>query len=140
MKAAARVLLATALLASGSEGFGGGVRVENLQFASRGETLRGSLALPDGAIRAGIVFVHGAGKQTRDLDMARRFAAQGIAALVYDKRGVGESGGEYEADRNVSEQNLALLAEDARAALRRLATHRELAGRPVGYAGFSQGG
>jgi uncharacterized protein len=129
-----------ALLCFSFECFGAGARTEEVEFANHGATLRGSIVLPAGEVHAGLVFIHGSGKQARDLDLAGKFAAQGIAALVYDKRGAGKSGGEYEADQNVSEKNLLLLANDARAALRRLATHPALVGKRVGFAGISQAG
>jgi hypothetical protein len=40
-------------------------------------------------------------------------------ALVYDKRGAGKSGGEYEGEQSVSEKNIALLADDAISALKK---------------------
>jgi pimeloyl-ACP methyl ester carboxylesterase len=87
-----------------------------------------------------VVFIHGSGKQERNLHWAKRFAEAGIAALVYDKRGAGKSGGAYEADQSVGEKNLVLLADDAAAALRRLAQHPALKNRQVGFAGISQAG
>ena len=66
-----------------------------------------------GDIHSAVVFVHGSGKQTRNLYWAERFAASGIAALVYDKRDAGKSGGKYESKQSVSEKNLNLLAQDA---------------------------
>ena len=91
-------------------------------------------------IHSAVVFIHGSGKQTRNLEWARRFAADGIAALVYDKRGAGQSGGDYEGNQSVSEANLSLLADDASSALRRLSTHPSLKGVPAGFAGISQAG
>jgi uncharacterized protein len=117
------------------------VDLTEVRFTSHGVVLSGSIVLPAGAEpRAGIVFVHGSGKQSRDLDLGRQFARQGIAALVYDKRGAGRSGGEYEAKQPVSEKNLALLADDAAAALRALAANPRLRGKPLGLAGISQAG
>lgn len=116
------------------------VRVEEVEFASTGVTLSGSIVLPAGEIHAAVVFIHGSGKQIRSLHWGERFARDGIAALVYDKRGAGRSGGEYEGDQSVSEKNLLLLADDAAAALDRLAAHPKLKGKPVGFAGISQAG
>ncbi len=62
-------------------------------------------------MRAAVVFIHGSGKQTRNMGWAERFAQEGIAALVYDKRGAGKSGGEYEGEQSVSEKNIALLMD-----------------------------
>ena len=96
----------------------GDLRVEEVEFVSHGAKLSGSLVLPrDGQIRAAVVFIHGSGKQTRNMTWAGRFASEGIAALVYDKRGVGKSGGEYEGEQSVSEKNIALLADDSVSAL-----------------------
>lgn len=89
---------------------------------------------------AAVVFIHGSGPQTRDLHWAKRFASEGIAALVYDKRGVGNSGGEYEQNQNVSEKNISLLADDAVAALKRLSAHGALKSTPLGFAASAKPG
>lgn len=115
-------------------------RVEEVRFTSHGVELSGSIVLPAGRPHAGVVFVHGSGPQTRNMEWADRFAAAGIAALVYDKRGAGRSGGTYEAQQNVSEKNLTLLADDARAALAALARHPATKGVPLGLTGLSQAG
>jgi pimeloyl-ACP methyl ester carboxylesterase len=114
---------------------------EAVEFVSHGVTLSGTLVIPkDQEVRAAVVFIHGSGKQTRNLELATRFADAGIAALVYDKRGAGKSGGEYESQQSVSEQNILLLADDAVAALDALARHASLKGIPIGLAGISQAG
>ncbi|HEV7214865.1 MAG TPA: alpha/beta hydrolase, partial [Chloroflexota bacterium] len=112
------------------------LRVVDAHFVSHGVRLVGRLVLPAGDARVPIVvLVHGA-----EHDSARRFyalqrllPAQGVGAFVYDKRGTGDSGGNYT-------QDFELLADDAIAAMheaRRLAGRR--AGR-IGYQGGSQGG
>jgi pimeloyl-ACP methyl ester carboxylesterase len=112
-----------------------------IKFVSQGVSLSGSLVLPEGQpIRAAVVFIHGSGPQTRNLRLAERLAESGIAALVYDKRGVGQSAGEYEGHQSVSEQNISLLADDAVAALNELARHAPVKGVPAGFAGISQAG
>jgi uncharacterized protein len=117
------------------------LRAEEVEFASHGATLSGSIVFPaQGGIHSAVVFIHGSGKQTRNLEWAERFAREGIAALVYDKRGAGKSGGEYESNQSVSEKNISLLADDAIAALRTLSAHSSLKGLPVGLAGISQAG
>jgi dienelactone hydrolase len=117
------------------------LRVEEVEFLSGRTRLSGSIVFPEaGSAHSAVVFIHGSGKQTRNLDLARRFAREGIAALVYDKRGAGRSGGEYEAQQSVSEKNLSLLADDANAALAALSRHPSLADVPVGFAGISQAG
>jgi pimeloyl-ACP methyl ester carboxylesterase len=134
-------LLATCLLAPAFASAAGDYPTEEVTFESHGAQLAGSIVLPQGTpIRAAVVFVHGSGKQARNLSLAEHFAREGIAALVYDKRGAGKSGGVYEANQNVSEKNISLLADDAAAALRAIARHRALKGVPLGFAGISQAG
>lgn len=123
-----------------AQGFAGTSHTEEVRFESHGATLAGSVVLPDGEIVAAIVFVHGSGKQSRNLSLAEDFAQGGIAALVYDKRGAGRSGGEYEQNQNVSEKNISLLADDALAALEVFSKQPRLKGIPVGLAGISQAG
>ncbi|MEO8062896.1 MAG: alpha/beta hydrolase [Pseudomonadota bacterium] len=116
-------------------------RVEEVEFVSHGATLSGSIVFPaNGKPHAAIVFIHGSGEQTRNLHWAERFAANGIAALVYDKRGVGKSGGQYEGNQSVSGQNISLLADDASAALNALTRNTSLRNVPLGLAGISQAG
>jgi dienelactone hydrolase len=132
-------LLLTLLM--GSSGAIAGSRSEEVEFESHGVRLSGTVVLPDQAPPiAAVVFIHGSGKQSRNVGLAERFASEGIAALVYDKRGAGKSGGEYEGNQSVSEQNLALLSDDAAAALQALASRPSLQGVPVGFAGISQAG
>lgn len=117
------------------------VRVTEVEFVSHGTRLSGSIVFPkSGKLHAALVFIHGSGEQTRDLGLAERFANSGMAALVYDKRGVGKSGGEYERKQSVSEKNISLLADDASAALSTLARHPQLEGVPLGLSGISQAG
>src|SRR5687767_11274907 len=117
------------------------VRVEEVEFSSRGANLSGSIVLPAGGEpRSAVVFIHGSGPQTRNIALASRFAREGIAALVYDKRGVGKSGGRYENNQSVGEKNISLLADDAVAALSALSSHPSLKGKPLGLAGISQAG
>jgi len=135
-----KALLALISLACSMQCLGEDLRTENVEFVSHGTTLSGSVVFPDGDVHAAVVFIHGSGKQTRNLKWAERFARDGIAALVYDKRGAGKSGGEYEGDQSVSEKNILLLADDAVAALHVLSTRPELKGAPAGFAGISQAG
>lgn len=117
------------------------IRTEEIEFISRGDRLAGSLVLPaSNGIRAAVVFVHGSGPQTRNLAWAERFAKDGIAALVYDKRGAGRSGGKYEEAQSVGERNLVLLADDAAAAVTALSRHPALKTTPLGLTGISQAG
>src|SRR5215475_15891267 len=71
---------------------------QSIHFTSKGVTLAGTLVLPKGSLRhPAVVLLHGSGPQSRDLFTARWFGAHGVAALAYDKRGVGESTGNFRA-------------------------------------------
>jgi uncharacterized protein len=80
--------------------------------------MAGTLRLPAGARGGAVALVHGSGPQTRDgpfggylRAIAELFAASGVVALSYDKRGCGESSGEWET------ASFADLAADASAAV-----------------------
>lgn len=94
-----------------------------------------SLILPPGSGPfPGVVFLHGSGPQPRDASRwaAHALAEEGIASLIFDKRGVGESAGSFEG------ATLDGLARDGIAAARFLLSQPEVAA--VGFAGHSQGG
>jgi dienelactone hydrolase len=112
-----------------------GISEETVHFASDGKTLAGTLALPEGPQPyPGVVLFHGSGPQTRDLFTARWFAAQGIAALAYDKRGVGESGGDF---RKVPFMEL---CDDGLGGMKYLKSRKEIDAKQIGVWGLSQGG
>jgi len=72
-------------------------RVEEIEFTSHRARLSGAIVFPKTReAHSAVVFVHGSGKQSRNMHWAERFASEGIVALVYDKRGAGRSGGDYE--------------------------------------------
>ena len=117
------------------------VKIVNIEFHSNGAKLSGSIVFPNNEkMHSAVVFVHGSGKQKRNLHWAKRFASNGIAALVYDKRGVGHSGGEYKSNQSVSEKNIELLSDDAVAAVKLLRRHPETSALPIGLTGISQAG
>jgi pimeloyl-ACP methyl ester carboxylesterase len=135
------ILVVTLLFIHVVRAHGESFKREDVRFTSNNVQLSGSIFLPkDKEIFAAVVFVHGSGKQTRSLFWAEKFAEKGIAALVYDKRGVGDSGGSYESERSVGEKNIGLLADDAVSALAVLSKHRALTDVPLGLAGISQAG
>jgi hypothetical protein len=111
------------------------VHEESIHFASGNLTLAGTLLLPDGTQRHPAVFIfHGSGPQGRDLSTARWFAEQGFAALTYDKRGVGESTGDFRAGPFMD------LCDDGLAAVEYLKSRRQIDPRRIGVWGLSQGG
>lgn len=99
-------------------------------------TLRCKLVLPIGrAPHPAVILVHGSGKESAvdTYYMAYLFAANGIATLVYDKRGTGGSTGDYN-------QNFHLLSDDTVAAVEWLRTRPEIDPGNIHLAGYSQGG
>jgi dienelactone hydrolase len=111
------------------------VREEPIHFASATLILAGTLILPSGRPPYPAVFLfHGSGRQARDLSTARWFAEQGFAALAYDKRGVGESTGDFRAGPFMD------LCPDGLAAVEHLKSRGEIDRRHIGVWGLSQGG
>jgi len=111
------------------------IREEAVKFASGKITLAGTLVLPEGARRSpAVVLFHGSGPQTRDLSTARWFAGQGFAALAYDKRGVGESDGDFRAVPFME------LCDDGLAGIDYLKSRSEIDAKRIGVWGLSQGG
>jgi pimeloyl-ACP methyl ester carboxylesterase len=97
--------------------------------------LAGTLVLPGGpGAHPAVVLFHGSGPQARDLFTARWFASQGIAALAYDKRGVGESTGDF---RTIPFMEL---CDDGLAAIEYLKLRKEVDTKRIGVWGLSQGG
>src|SRR5580704_18114584 len=111
------------------------VTEEAVHFVSGRIKLAGTLVLPAGShSHPAVVLFHGSGAQKRDLFTARWFAEQGIAALAYDKRGVGDSTGNF---RTVPFMDL---CDDGLAAIAYLKSRKEIDTRRIGVWGLSQGG
>ncbi|HVS02201.1 MAG TPA: alpha/beta hydrolase [Thermoanaerobaculia bacterium] len=112
--------------------------VQEVAYQHAGARLRATLLVPSGGSAAGAVMVHGSGTSDRDnlwyLQIAHAMATQGIAVLFPDKRGSGESEGEW---RTASFE---LLAGDAAAGIRALAESGSVAREAIGVVGLSQGG
>ena len=114
-------------------------RKEEIRFQNGAISLAGTLVTPLArAKHPAIVLVHGSGPQGRAdwhyRSLGDFFARHGIAALVYDKRGVGASTGDHEA------ATFDDLARDAASAVRFLAARKEIDRRRIGMLGSSQGG
>ena len=108
--------------------------------AQGGATLHGNLYTPAGASSGlATVFVHGSGPQDRNgyasiiAVSAEELAARGNTVLTFDKRGVGESSGDW------SRMSFEELGLDAVAAMQWLRNQRSI-GPHVGLAGSSQAG
>src|SRR5271168_4367041 len=111
------------------------VREEQVRFRNGDVTLGGTLFLPAGSkSHPAVVIFHGSGPQARDSFMGRWFAKLGIACLTYDKRGVGESTGDF--------QKVAFpaLVDDGLAAISLLKTRKDIDAHRIGVWGLSQGG
>ena len=113
-------------------------KVLPVSFRNGTVLLQGTLCIPRSAGRhPAVVLVHGSGAETRwgtNRYIADRLARAGIAALIYDKRGSGESGGDW---RTSSYEEL---ARDALAAVDLLDARSDIDARRVGIHGHSQGG
>ena len=113
-------------------------RLEELAIESEGVTLAGRLFLPrTPGPHPAVVLMHGGGQQRLNeapLFFAPFLARCGVAALVYDKRGTGASGGVWEA--SVFDD----FVVDAAAAVAALAGRDDIDAQQVGLIGFSQGG
>ena len=126
-----------AACANSETGVQSGFEEHRVEFHNHDVKLAGSLLLPRGKVPVpAVVFVHGAGRQTREpyREAGEYFASQGIAALIYDKRGGGQSGGAYE-----SYEPYENLVDDALAAVGDLKQRREIAPSQIGMWGLSQG-
>ena len=112
-------------------------RREEITFANGPITLEGTVLIPPGEGRhPGIVFLHGSGAEGRWASnyLAMRFVRRGFAALVFDKRGVGNSSGDWRTS------GFEELAADAAAAVEALRARPYVDASRVGIHGHSQGG
>jgi uncharacterized protein len=129
------VLTCIAIISSGAP-----QKEEEIEFTGSSITLSGTLVKPEGeGLFPAVIFVHGSGPEDRNnmLDFARAFASHGYAGLVYDKRGVGKSGG----DRNsVQYYSFNDLSDDAVGAVEFLSKRNDINSKRIGITAVSQGG
>jgi len=115
--------------------------LEEVRFRSGDVTLAGTLVLPSsGGPHPAMVLVHGSGnvdrRQWEYRSQADFLARQGFAAFIYDKRGVGESGGAWwEADEGFAD-----LAADVLAAVSFVRARPDIRANRIGLLGGSQAG
>ena len=112
-------------------------RTEEIFFQNGNVRLSGSLLVPDDGkpTHPAILFMHGSGAEGRYASrfLADMFARQGVAGLIYDKRGVGKSTGSWRAS------TFSDLAQDAIAGVEFLQTRPDINPRRIGIYGHSQG-
>ena len=116
-------------------------REERVTFRSGAVSLAGTVLIPSGrGPHPAMVLLHGSGPQDRNgyVSLIRltadHFARHGIAALIYDKRGVGASSG------NWAGASFDDLAEDALAGLQYLQSRSDIRPKQIGLWGSSQAG
>lgn len=120
---------------------------ENIEFGNieNNIVLKGTLTYPISESKSypAVVLVHGYGRRDRDytnnghktfLVMADYLSRNGIAVLRYDKRGCGESGGDFD------KASYDDFASDAWSAVQYLNNRKEINFNTTGVAGHSEGG
>jgi dienelactone hydrolase len=118
------------------------IRQLEVRFRSGNVTLAGTLSIPPGVGKhAAAAFVQGSGPTVRAYlpDLSAMLLRHGVAVLVYDKRGNGQSGGIYPG-ASPTAGAIDILARDAAAAARFLAAQPEIDRARVGLTGQSQAG
>jgi len=108
-----------------------------VRYASGAASIAGSLLLPSTPGRhVAIVMIHGSGAVTRDAlrPFADHFARNGVAVLITDKRGTGQSTGHW------GRATFDDLAEDALAGVQYLRSRPEVQPNAIGVHGMSLGG
>lgn len=112
------------------------LREAEVQFSNGSVRLSGTLILPRSAPPyPAVVMVHGSGAEGRWANrfLAHRLAQAGVAALIFDKRGVGQSSGDWQ---SAGFENL---AADAASGVAMLRERSDIRAGSVGVFGHSQG-
>ncbi len=131
-------LLAVAL--AFQAGIASGQQIDSVAFPVDGVTIRGRLFRPGppGAVASpAVVFLHGGGRLHLNSEpeyFAELLLEEGIASLVYDKRGTGASGGDW------SSADFERFVLDGQAAVRFLGRQPGIDAGKIAVVGFSQGG
>jgi dienelactone hydrolase len=114
------------------------LREVEVAFANGDVRLAGTLILPETGARHPAVVIAPGGTAAGSRDMGRHFAEflaiNGVAALVFDKRGTGRSGGDW------LKAGFDDLAGDVLAGVKALRNRDDIDPHKIGLLGFSQGG
>ena len=112
------------------------LRFKPIEFRSQGLRFFGQIVEPEVEVSYATVLIHGSGdadhRQGWAVEIAEGLANQGVAVLVPDKRGSGDSEGSW---RTATPRDLAEDAIAARTYLRQLKPRAK-----IGYVGISEGG
>lgn len=111
--------------------------LQDVQFMNDTVRLAGTLYVPISSQQVpAIIFLHGSGSESRFASAyyADYFARRGIAVLIYDKRGVGKSTGNWRTSSFID------LARDAIAGIKLLEESKKIDAKNIGVYGHSQGG
>jgi uncharacterized protein len=116
------------------------MKTEPFEFVSDGRVLRGVIDRPAGQPRAVLVFVHGYGRtdvvaQNWYLDLRTRFTDLGLATVVWDKPGCGQSEGTFDIGQPVESG-----AREVAAAVRQIREKTLPGVAKVGLWGISRAG
>jgi pimeloyl-ACP methyl ester carboxylesterase len=119
-------------------------REEDVSYVSAGNTLAGTLTIPEGkGPFPAVLLIAGSGPNNRDealmgqkpfLVLSDYLTRRGIVVLRMDKRGVGKSKGNYGAATTAD------FANDAQAGVSYLKTRPEVDAKKIGLIGHSEGG
>jgi uncharacterized protein len=109
---------------------------EQVKFKNKDVTLAGTLLVPRGpGPHPAIILTHGSGPQRRWRGIFEQlWSRRGVAVLSYDKRGVGQSTGDWH------QSSFLDLADDAVSAAQFLQKRGDIDGKRIGFWGLSQGG
>ena len=112
------------------------IRQQEVRFQNGDAMLTGTLLTPASGDRfPALILTHGGGAALREWfwGFGYLMAARGFAVLAFDKRGVGESTGDWRSARFED------LADDAVSGARYLQSRGDVDGRRIGFWGLSQG-
>jgi pimeloyl-ACP methyl ester carboxylesterase len=130
------LLILLIALAVGSISWRRSPRQEEVRFYNGEIVLAGTIYLPSSEGRhPAVIFIHGSGDDSREQYRfyANLLAKKGIAALIYDKRGVGASSGSWKLSP------FGALADDALAGVHFLKSHPAIDAKRIGAWGGSEG-
>lgn len=121
------------------------IEAEEITLEANGIRLATTLALPRGATQPvpAMVVVHGSGRTPRNnvRGFVSEWVPEGVAVLIFDKRGVAFSTGQYRQFQVADcEQMLQELANDVNATVAYLKTRPEIDSTRIGLIGGSQAG